>query len=150
MLSSMRGVNIHTPPGWCFYSKFAYGKVTNALKEYRGKDCVSKFCEHMIAEAHCLHESFPEKPMEPLTKAQLKEYNHVTKCHICFKPFKEDNRKVRYHCHYSGISKELHILDATCSIRYHPIFLSYSIISQDMMHICSLRNWLNMDLRWEL
>ena len=39
--------------------------------------------------------------MEPLTKAQLKEYNHVTKCHICFKPFKEDNRKVRDHCHYN-------------------------------------------------
>ena len=85
-----------------FYSKFAYGKVTNVLKEYSGKDCVSKFCEHIIAEARCLYESFPEKPMEPLTKAQLKEYNHVTKCHICFKPFKEDNRKVRDHCHYSG------------------------------------------------
>ena len=41
--------------------------------------------------------------MEPLTKAQLKEYNHATKCHICFKPFKEDNMKVRDHCHYSSI-----------------------------------------------
>ena len=27
----------------------------------------------------------------------------MTKCHICFKPFKEDKRKVRDHCHYSGI-----------------------------------------------
>ena len=34
-------------------------------------------------------------------------------------------------------TEELHTLDATCSIRYHPIFLSYSIISQDTMHICS-------------
>ena len=51
-ISSMRGVNVHTPSGWCFYSKFAYGKVMNLLlKEYRGKDCVSKFCEHIIAEA---------------------------------------------------------------------------------------------------
>ena len=48
-ISSTRGV--HTPSGWCFYSKFAYGKVTNPIKEYRGKDCISKFCEHIIAEA---------------------------------------------------------------------------------------------------
>ena len=80
----------------------------NPLKEYRGKDCVSKFCEHITAEACRLYESFPEKPMEPLTKAQLKEYNHATKCHIYFKPFRdpqrgspttrrEGNRKVRGH-----------------------------------------------------
>ena len=28
-VSSTRGVNIHTPSGWCVYSKFSYGKVTN-------------------------------------------------------------------------------------------------------------------------
>ena len=36
-------------------------------------------------------------------KAQWKDYNHVSSCHICFKPFREGNRKVRDHCHYSGI-----------------------------------------------
>ena len=101
-ISLMRGVNEHKPSGWCIYSKFAYGSVTNPLKEYRGKNCISKFCEHIIAEAQCLYESFLEKPMEPLTKSQLKEYKCVTKCHICFKPFEDGNRKVRDHCHYSG------------------------------------------------
>ena len=101
-ISSTRGVNIHTPSGWYVYSKFAYGKVTNPLKEYGGKDSVSKFCEHIIAEAQRPYDSFPEKHVKPLAKPQLKEYKHVTKCHICFKPFKEGNRKVRDHCHYSG------------------------------------------------
>ena len=101
-ISSMRGVNVHTTSGWCIYSKFAYGKVMNPLKEYRGKDCVSKFCEYIIAEAQCLYESFLKKPMEPLTKSQLKAYNRATKYHICFKPFSEGNQKVRDHCHYSG------------------------------------------------
>ena len=36
-------------------------------------------------------------------KAQWKDYNHVSSFHICFKPFREGNRKVRDHCHYSGI-----------------------------------------------
>ena len=114
--SSTHGVNVQNPSGWCAYSKFAYGKVTNPLKEYRGKDCVSKFCEHIIAEAHRLYESFPEKPMEPLTKAQLKEYNCATKCHICFKPFREWNQKVRDHCHYSG--KYRGAAHSLCNLQY--------------------------------
>ena len=112
----MRGVNIHIPSGWCIYSKFVYGKVTNPLKEYRGKDCVSKFFEHMIAEAQHQYESFPEKPMEPLTRSQFKEYKRATKCHICFKPFREGNRKVRDHCHYSG--KYRGAKHSLCNLQY--------------------------------
>ena len=102
-ISSTRGVNIHTPSGWCVRSEFAYGEVKDPLKLYRGKDCDRKFCEHVIEEAHCLYRSFLEKPMEPPTKEQLKEYNRASKCHICFTPFRLGNRKVRDHCHYSGI-----------------------------------------------
>ena len=102
-VSSTRGVNIHMPSGWCIYSYFAYGKVTNPLAEYRGPDCINKFCKHIISEAKRLYDSFPEKPMAPLTKSQLKEYKRATKCQICFKPFSENKRKVRDHCHYSGL-----------------------------------------------
>ena len=42
-ISSTRRVNIHTPSGWCFYSKFSYGKVTNPLKEYRGRIALTNF-----------------------------------------------------------------------------------------------------------
>ena len=72
-VSSTRGVNIHTPFGWCVYSKFAYGKVTNPLTQYRGSDCVEKFCEHIISEAKRLFNSFPKRPMESLTKSQIKK-----------------------------------------------------------------------------
>ena len=27
--SSTRGVNVHTPSGWCLHSKFAYGDLDN-------------------------------------------------------------------------------------------------------------------------
>ena len=50
-VASTRGVNVHTPSGWCVYSKFSYGDVTNPLTQYRGLDCVEKFCEHIISEA---------------------------------------------------------------------------------------------------
>ena len=115
-ISSTRGVNIHTLSGWCVYSHFAYGKVTNPLAEYRGPDCVRKFCEHITSEAKRLYDSFPEKPMTPLTKSQLKEYKRATKCHICFKPFSERKIKVRDHCHYSGLYRGA--AHSSCNLQY--------------------------------
>ena len=70
--SSTRGVNVHTPSGWCLHSKFAYGNVEKPTTQYRGSDCVERFCEHIISEAKRLNTSFPEVPMIPLTKEQLR------------------------------------------------------------------------------
>ena len=90
-ISSTRGINVHVPSGWCVRSEFEYGEVKDPLALYRGKDCIRKFCEHVIGEARRLYRSFPEKPMEPLTKKQWKDYKHASSCHICFKPFREGN-----------------------------------------------------------
>ena len=54
--------------------------------------------------------------MEPLTKAQWKDYKHATSCHICFKPFREGNRKVRNHCHNSGIYRGA--AHSLCNLQY--------------------------------
>ena len=115
-VSSTRGVNVHTPSGWCVYSHFSYGNVTNPLTQYRGPDCVSKFCAHIISEAKRLYNSFPENPMAPLTKSQLKEYKRATKCHICFKSFTEKKRKVRDHCYYSGLYRGA--AHSSCNLQY--------------------------------
>ena len=75
---------------------------------------VERFCEHIISEAKRLYSLFPEQPMKPLTKAQLKEYRKATKCHICFKELGED--KVRDHCHYSGLYRGA--AHTMCNLRY--------------------------------
>ena len=115
-VSSTRGVNVHTPSGCCVYSKFAYGLVTNPLSQHRGSDCIKKFCEHIISEAKRLYNSFPERPVAPLTKSQLKEDKQATKCHICFKPFSEKKRIVRDHCHYTGLYQGA--AHSLCNLRY--------------------------------
>ena len=94
----------------------SYGNVTNPLAQYRGLDSIRKFCEHIISEPKRLYSSFPEKPMEPLTKLQLKEYAQATKCHICFKPFNEKKRKVRDHCHYTGLYRGA--AHSSCNLQY--------------------------------
>ena len=114
-MSSTGGVNVHTPSGWCLHSKFAYGNVDNPLTQYRGSDCVERFCEHIISEAKRLYTSFPERPMIPLTKSQLKEHKRATKCHICFKQF-GDRGKVRDHCHYCGLYRGA--AHSSCNLRY--------------------------------
>ena len=115
-ISSTRGVNVHTPSGWCVYSKFVYGEVRNPCSQYGGLNCVEKFCEHVISEAKRLYRSFPEKPMTPLTKLQIKEYNKARECHICFKPFDKNDRKERDHCHYSGLYRGA--AHFSCNLRY--------------------------------
>ena len=40
--------------------------------------------------------------MKPLTPKEMNRYKRSERYHICFKPFKEDNLKVRDHCHYTG------------------------------------------------
>ena len=54
--------------------------------------------------------------MEPLTKSQLKEYKRATKCHICSKPFNEKKRKVRDHCHYTGLYRGA--AHSSCNLQY--------------------------------
>ena len=53
--------------------------------------------------------------MLPLTKEQVKEYKKATKCHICFKEFK-DKGKVRDHCHYTGVYRGA--AHFGCNLRY--------------------------------
>ena len=57
--------NSHIPSSWCIYSVFTYGKVQNPLILYHGKDCVKKFCNHIIGKAHRLYIScFPRASNE--------------------------------------------------------------------------------------
>ena len=102
IIPSTRGVNNHVLSGWCVHSEFAYGNVQNPLKLYGGKDCIKKVGDHIIGKARHLYQSFPEVPMTPLTPNEMDRYKRSERCHICFKPFKEDNPKVRDHCHYTS------------------------------------------------
>ena len=114
--SYSQNVNQHVFSGWCVYSTFAYGEVKDPLKLYRGKDCVEKFCHNVKREAHRLYHMFPELPMSPLSIRQWIKYRESTICHICYKPFTPTNRKVRDHCHYTGLYRGL--AHSLCNLMY--------------------------------
>ena len=110
------GTNNHIPSGWCVYSKFAYGEVQDPLTLYKGEDCVKKFCDHVISEAHRLYQSFPELPMEQLTPKEVEKHRKAKNCHICFRTFTIKNPKVRDHCHYTG--KYRGAAHRNCNLQY--------------------------------
>ena len=91
-MSSTRGIKIHEPSGWCMYSKFPYGSGIDGFQRYRGRDCVSRLCERIISEAKRLYES---ESMDPLTKEQKRKHITTKECHICFKKFSLEDKKVR-------------------------------------------------------
>ena len=74
------------------------------------------FCNHLIEEAKRLYHMFSEMPMKHLIQEEWREFKRATKCYICFIDFKEDDIKVRDHCHYT----ELYPGPAhrICNVRY--------------------------------
>ena len=94
-------VNAREPLGWCVKSEFVHGEVSNPIKLYRGKDCIEKFCQHIVCEAKRLYNSFPEVPMIPMTKKQRRQHSRARVCHIWLNQFKPNDMKVRDHCHYT-------------------------------------------------
>ena len=95
----------HVPSsGWCVHSTFAYEDVPDPLKIYQGKDCVEKCVEYIEEEVKWLYETFPRQLMTKLTDMLKREHKAAEKCHICLKEFNDPrNRKVRDHCHYTGL-----------------------------------------------
>ena len=89
-------------------------KVTNALTQYRGSDCVKKFCGHIISEAKRLHSSFPEHPMEPQPNHKLKNTNGLL--NVTFVSNHLVKRKIRDHCHYSGLYRRA--AHFSCNLQY--------------------------------
>ena len=112
----MNLINQRIPCGWNVRSKFAYGEVKNPETSYRGSNCIKTLYKHFISETHRLYNLFPEKPMDPLSVKEQIEYMKSTVCHICFKNVKQDNPKVRDHCHYTG--KYRSPAHNNCNLRY--------------------------------
>jgi hypothetical protein len=65
---------------------------------------VEKFVEHIEQVVQRLYETFPQQSMLELTDVLKSEHLAAERCHICLQPFTDPaNRKVRDHCHYTGL-----------------------------------------------
>ena len=78
---------------------------------------MEKFVEYIEEVVKRLYTTFPQQPMTELTDVLKREHEAAEKCHICLKEFNEpNNKKVRYHCHYTGLYRGA--AHNNCNLKY--------------------------------
>lgn len=84
----------------CFDDSF-----TRPIKLYRGPKAVYKFIEEMLKEMdYCKYvmKKYFNKPLK-MTPDDEEQFQKESKCHICDKVYKNNDIKVRDHCHITGV-----------------------------------------------
>ena len=54
--------------------------------------------------------------MVPLTDEENRSYENQIHCHVCWRLFKKDDKKVRHHCHFTG--KYRGAVHSKCNMNY--------------------------------
>ena len=79
-------------------------KYSKPIQAYRGRKAVYKFLETMLEEVEYCKQTYKNhfNQLMKLTKIDEENFRLALECHICNKEFKENDNKVRDHCHISG------------------------------------------------
>ena len=95
----------HQPSGFS-YKCVGFKKKTNPVlykAKDKNEDVSQKFIEMLEMDIKSIYKEFNfSKKMIPLTKKEKYEYENAKICWICQKEFKEADKKVRDHCHFTG------------------------------------------------
>jgi len=97
-------LNEHEPSGYCLAISDSYAKKKDKIKYslYRGANSMNLFLKELYQVSETLLiENEKKKPMQKLSKAQLRQFKNSQTCHIC--QFKlQNSEKVKDHCHVTG------------------------------------------------
>ncbi|CAH1099545.1 unnamed protein product [Psylliodes chrysocephalus] len=108
----------HEPYSFAFYLKCNYDDNLSKLEMYTGTNAAKVFIQKLDEIVHDLYNNHLKhvKVMQPLTQEEQDAYDTATICHICEKPFNSTNKKVRDHCHLSGIYRNA--AHNSCNLNY--------------------------------
>ena len=120
--SSTMKIGKHIPCGYSMSTIWGFGHIENKHTLYGGKDCIKTFCDSL--KEHAKNKIlFVKKKRLVLTKEELKSYQEAKVCYICGKGIlkrlaKDKNyRKVRDHCHYTGIYRGA--VHSICNLKFN-------------------------------
>ena len=95
----------HTDCGYEYKVVCCYdNKYTKPVQIYRGENAVYKFMENMLEEVNWCKSKMKKHFNKPLkmTDEDETDFQKATKCHICDRPYKDKDIRVRDHCHITG------------------------------------------------
>ena len=88
----------------------------------RGEDCVSWFVNELYNLAHRAKNVFHTNvAMRPFTPDEWYSFWQTTHCHVCKKPFKEGEQRVRDYCHLSGRYRGA--AHSRCNLKYRESYV---------------------------
>ncbi|XP_043264093.1 uncharacterized protein LOC122404229 [Colletes gigas] len=86
-----------------YYVRCSYDDSLSTFQYRRDPDCVSWFVRQLKDLSHRVKSILSTNvPMENLSTEQLQNFNTAAHCHICERPFAQDDKRVRDHCHLTG------------------------------------------------
>ncbi|XP_060516468.1 uncharacterized protein LOC132695920 [Cylas formicarius] len=107
----------HIPCSISYYLLCSYDNNLSKFNLYTGKDCMSWFCRQLQELALQLNPIFNNAvSMTPLTEHEKESFYTSTTCHICSKPFTENDLRVKDHCHFTG--KYRGVAHSSCNLNY--------------------------------
>lgn len=94
----------HVPYSFAYYLKCSFDDNLSKFEIYRGEDAVDVFIQRVDADVQTLYDEHLKHvvPMKDMVPEEIQNFNDAVSCHICERPFTNDDVKVRDHDHLSG------------------------------------------------
>ena len=114
----------------CYYND----QYTKQVQIYRGENAVYKFMENMLEEVNWCKSKIKKHFNKPLkmTKENETDFQKATKCHICDKPYKDKDIRVRDHCHITGKFRGSAHQDCNLKLQIKPETIKIPVIFHNL------------------
>ncbi|KYN13278.1 hypothetical protein ALC57_14541, partial [Trachymyrmex cornetzi] len=98
-------------------------ETMSIYKSYRGEDCVSWFVKELYDLAHRAKTIFDKNMAmaEFTSNVEWEQFRNATHCHICERPFEEEDLRVRDHCHLTGRYRGP--AHSRCNLQYYDMYV---------------------------
>ena len=100
--------------------------ISTEVKLFRGENIVHHFLNSLFEERSNIVEFLKENQPMHMTSEDYKKFHTAKVCHICEKPFTEDDAKVRDHSHETG--KFLGVAHYSCNLHRNYNFFKTPVV----------------------
>ena len=126
----------HTDCGYGYKVVCCYDDLNDSkpIQIYRGENAVYKFMENMLKEVNWCKSIIKNHFNKPLKMTEENEidFKKAIKCHICDKHYKNEDIRVRDHCHITGEFRGSAHQDCNLKLRINPETIKIPVVFHNL------------------